>query len=425
MKQLKIAVIGSGISGISASWLLQKNHQVTLFEKDSRLGGHVHTVEIPSGPSQGVAVDTGFIVCNDRNYPHLHHLFAELGVQVRNSDMSFGYWDEISGMAYSGRGIAGLLANPLNLFKADFYRAVRDFIKFNRIAKEILAQGRTPEAERLGDFLSYHGLSEAFVRHYLVPMGAAIWSTSNEEMLDFPTSVFLHFFENHGLLSIKDRPQWQTVVGGSHAYVKAFAAQFQGRIVMNAGIQSVKRLDSGVEIHFEQGHSEIFDRVVMAIHADHVLSLLADATEREKELFGVWKFQKNRAVLHTDSRVLPSQKAAHASWNFIYEKSPKQKHPVAVSYDMNRLQGIKGPEHFLVSLNLERHLDQSQIVKTIDYEHPSFNPKTLASRAQIRALSGQGGISYVGAWFHNGFHEDGIRSSVEMVEREFGFHWSH
>lgn len=419
----KIAVIGAGISGMSASWLSQNRAQVTLFEKENRLGGHVNTIVISDGPDQGIGVDTGFIVCNDRNYPNLHRFFGELNVQVRNSDMSFGYLDQKSGMAYSGRGWQGLLANKANLFKFDFYAMMSDFLRFNKLCLGILASGTEFPEERLGDFLKRHRFSPAFIRHYLVPMGAAIWSTSNEEMLDFPTSVFLYFFKNHGLLSLDDRPQWQTVKGGSHSYVHEFQKKFKGEIRLGANIQRVVRQTDGVQIHHADGSVDFFDHVIFALHADQVLPLLADPSTEEQAMFGVWQFQQNKAILHTDTRVLPKQEMARASWNFVQENLPKSRHPVAVTYDMNRLQGLNTHRHYLVSLNLSGEIASDKIIREIDYEHPSFNPATIASRQKIRALSGSNHTSFAGAWFHNGFHEDGIRSSVEMLAQDFGWEW--
>lgn len=423
MSKPKIAVIGSGISGLSAAWIAQDHYEVDVYEKDSKLGGHVHTVELKSPEGQDLAVDTGFIVCNDRNYPRLHQFFRELGVQVRNSDMSFGYWDQESNLSYSGRGIGGLLARPANLLNGEFYRTISDYLRFNRICQEYLRQGLDFPDLSLGEFLRRHQFSAAFVRHYLVPMGAAIWSTSNEEMLEFPCSVFLHFFLNHGLLSLKDRPQWQTVVGGSHSYVKKWANQFKGRYFLEAQISKILRGPQGVELCFADGSTAHYDHVILAVHADQILGLLGDATPREQELLGVWKFQKNRADLHRASRILPPWQRAHASWNFIHEKRPGLHHPVAVSYDMNRLQGLQSAERYLVSLNLNQELSEQELIKSIDYEHPTFNLKTLASRQALRELSGQNRTSFVGAWFHNGFHEDGIRSAVEMSQKDLGIEW--
>jgi predicted NAD/FAD-binding protein len=419
----KIAIIGTGISGLSSAWFLRNQADITLFEKENRIGGHTNTVVLKKGANAGTPIDTGFIVMNDRTYPLLHRFFQELGVRVRAADMSFGYLDELTGLAYSGRNLGGLVANPSNLLKADFYKMVSDFLRFNKLCREILDKGQAPAQPTLGEFLKVHNFSDAFRIHYLVPMGAAIWSTSNEDMLEFPTSVFLHFFKNHGLLQVTDRPQWQTVVGGSHSYLKAFQKQFAGTIRTGADIWGIRRSEENVVIRFRDGSEEVFDRVIFAVHADQVLPLLDDPSTEERELFSVWKFQKNLAVLHTDSKILPKQELAQASWNFIREDAPKRQHPVAVSYDMNRLQGFHLSERYLVSLNLAKPVDEDKIIEKIAYEHPTFNPATLESRAKIRAISGERRTSFVGAWFHNGFHEDGIRSAVEMVQNDFGIQW--
>jgi len=414
----RLAVVGGGVAGIVAAWKLRDRAEVTLFENQPRLGGHTHTVTIPDGPDAGIGVDTGFIVLNDRTYPNLHAFLRELEVPVRWSDMSFGYHDEGSGLQYSGRGINGLLAQWSNAFRPDMWRLVRDFLRFNRQGPVVLEAGGL-EGISLGRFLRDEGYSRAFADHYLIPMGAAIWSTSNEGMLDFPLEVFLHFFQNHGLLTVKDRPKWQTVTGGSHAYVKRFREVFPGRLVEAAQVQGVERLDEGVVIHRGNAASEHFDGVVLAVHADQVLPLLRDPSFAEKQLFGAWDYQENRTVLHHDTSVLPTREMARASWNFTRERGSHLANPVSITYDMNRLQGLESHHHWLVTLNRNARIDPSKVVRELLYHHPSFTLDAIASREGILALNGARRTWFTGSYFGFGFHEDAVRASVDLVRDHF------
>lgn len=415
----RLAVVGAGVAGIVAAWKLRDRADVTLFENQSRLGGHTHTVTIPDGADAGLGVDTGFIVLNDRTYPHLHAFLRELDVPVRFSDMSFGYHDEISGLQYSGRGIGGLLADPLNALRPDMWRLVSDFLRFNRQGIADLEAGGL-DGLSLGEYLRREGYSRAFAEHYLIPMGAAIWSTSNEGMLEFPLEVFLHFFRNHGLLSVKDRPRWQTVVGGSHAYVDRFRELFGGRVVEGARVEGIERGEGGAVVHRGNAPPERFDGVVLAVHADQVLPLLRDASPDEKRLFGSWSYQENRTVLHRDTSVLPSRERARASWNFTREKGSGLRNPVSITYDMKRLQGLDSHHHWLVTLNRNARIDPSRVVREIVYHHPSFTLPAIAARAEIKALNGTRRTWFTGSYFGFGFHEDAVRASVELVRDHFG-----
>ena len=414
----RIAVVGGGVAGIVAAWKLCDRVEVSLFENDSRLGGHTHTVEIPAGPDAGTGVDTGFIVLNDRNYPHLHEFLRELDVPVRWSDMSFGYHDEGSGLQYSGRGLQGLLADPRNILRPDIWRLATDFLRFNREGLRELELG-APAGTTLGQFLNERGYSRAFVDHYLVPMGAAIWSTSNEGMLEFPLEVFLHFFRNHGLLTVKDRPRWQTVVGGSHAYVRKFQQMFDGRVVTGAQVTGIDRDDDGITLHRGNAAPERFDGVVLAVHADQVLPLLRDADAKEKQLFGAWQYQENHVVLHHDTSVLPSREMARASWNFTRERDAARFNPVSVTYDMNRLQGLSTRNHWLVTLNRTACIDPSRVVREITYHHPSFTLEAIASRERVKARNGFRRTWFTGSYFGFGFHEDAVKASVDLVRDHF------
>jgi predicted NAD/FAD-binding protein len=415
----RIAVVGAGVAGIVAAWQLRDKADVTLFENDKRLGGHTHTVTIPDGPDAGTGVDTGFIVLNDRTYPNLHRFLKELGVPARMSDMSFGYHDEGSGLQYSGRGLKGLLADPSNALRPDMWKLVRDFLRFNRQGLRDLEDGLVGQVS-LGQYLRQGGYSRAFVDHYLVPMGAAIWSTSNEEMLEFPLEVFLHFFRNHGLLQVKDRPRWQTVTGGSHAYVKRFAELFQGRVIGDAAVNGVTRHADRVTIHRGNAADESFDGLVLAVHADQVLPLLRDADAEERHAFGSWRYQENRTVLHCDTSVLPSREMARASWNFTRERESGLRNPVSITYDMMRLQGLQTRSHWLVTLNRNARIDPAKTVRELVYHHPTFTLESIASREVVKAGNGRRRTWYTGSYFGFGFHEDAVKASVDLVRDHFG-----
>jgi len=411
----RLAVVGGGVAGIVAAWKLSDRAEVTLFENDARLGGHTHTVEIPDGPDAGTGVDTGFIVLNDATYPHLHAFLSELGVPVRYADMSFGYHDEGTGFQYSGRGLRGLLADPSNILRPDLWRMVADFRRFNREASRELDSAAGAGDATLGRFLAGGGYSRAFVDHYLLPMGAAIWSAGCEEMLEIPLEFFLRFFRNHGLLRSAHRPRWQTVVGGSHAYVKRFRDRFSGTVVESAQVFGVTREEDGISIHRGNAAVQRFDGVVLAVHADLVPALLHDADHRERRLFGHWRYQENRAVLHHDASVLPDKEMARASWNFTRERELGRRSPVSVTYDMVRLQGLSTRRRWLVSLNRENRIDPSKVVKEMVYHHPVFTRESIAALDAIRVLNGSRRTWFTGSYFGFGFHEDAVRASVEMA----------
>jgi predicted NAD/FAD-binding protein len=417
-KRPRLAVVGAGVAGIVAAWKLREHADVTLFENQDRPGGHTHTVTIPDGPDAGTGVDTGFIVLNDRTYPNLHAFLQELEVPVRYSDMSFGYHDEISGLQYSGRGIKGLLAEWRNALRPSMWNLVSDFLRFNRHGLADLENGGL-DGISLGDYLRREGYSRAFADHYLIPMGAAIWSTSNEGMLEFPLEVFLHFFKNHGLLSVKDRPRWQTVTGGSHAYVKRFREVFTGRLIEGAMVEGVERIAGGAIVHRAKAVPELFDGVVFAVHADQVLGLLRDPSDEEKRLFSRWSYQENRTILHHDTSVLPTREMARASWNFTRERDSNRQNPVSITYDMKRLQGLKTHHHWLVTLNRNARIDPAKVVRELVYHHPSFTLDAIGAHKEIKSLNGQRRTWFTGSYFGFGFHEDAVKASVDLVRDHF------
>ena len=405
----KIAVIGSGAAGLTATHLLQRKHSVTLLEKNARLGGHTNTFILPDGPDAGTPVDTGFIVMNDRNYPLLSRLFEQLGVELRNSDMSFGYHDAPSGLQYCGNGLDGLFAQRSNLFRPSFLRMVGDTLRFFRTAEEDLHKADLIQ-ESLGHYLKRNGFRQAFIDHHIIPMGSAIWSTPCEEMMEFPALSFLQFFHNHGLLSVRNRPQWKTVVGGSCDYVKRMQKEWkQVDIRLRAGIAGIKRDAEGVEITFENGGHERFDHVVIATHADQALRLLSDPRQEETTSLGCWKYSRSRTLLHTDESALPPLRKVWSSWNFTRLAGNQ----TCLTYDMNRLQGLQTRKRYLVSLNLPE--DPKGIVSECMYEHPMYTREALGQRPQLKTLNGQNNTWFAGSYFGNGFHEDAVRSGVEVA----------
>ena len=388
---------------------------MTLFEKRDRLGGHTSTVVIPSGPDAGLAVDTGFIVLNDRTYPHFHQFLGQLGVPVRESCMSFGYYCEDTNFCYAGTDLNGLFAQRRNALRPKFWGMCRAIRRFGIQAKAALDRGEL-RGLSLGQYLQNERYGTFFRENYLVPLSAAIWSSSDLGILEFPAEMFVHFFHNHGLLALTDRPTWQTVVGGSHSYLKAFEAQFPGDIRLSSGVTSIRRDESSVQVTTAAG-TERFDKVVLACHADQALGMLSDPSPQESSLLGAWTYSKNRTILHTDESVLPPWKNAWASWNSRRLKGANPDSPVSLTYHMNRLQGLDTPRQYCVTLNPGSPIDERKVVKEFHYEHPVFNLRSLSTQAELKALSGQRNTYYCGAYLANGFHEDGMNSAIAMAKK--------
>lgn len=405
----KIAVIGSGAAGLTTTHILQRKHHVTLFEKGDRLGGHTNTVTVPDGPDAGTPIDTGFIVMNHRNYPLLTRLFEQLDVELRDSTMSFGYHDIPSGLQYCGSGLDGLFAQRKNIISPSFLRMARDTMRFFKTA-EADRHYEALNKESLGGYLRRNGFGKEFIQHHIIPMGSAIWSTPCEEMMQFPAQSFFRFFHNHGLLTVKDRPQWRTVVGGSCDYVERMKKSWtQVDIRLKAGITGIRR-DTGANIFFEGAPAEVFDEIVIATHADQALSLLLDPSEEEKESLGCWKYTKSRTLLHTDESVMPPLKKVWSSWNFRRMEDDR----TCLTYHMNRLQGLETAKQYFVSLNLPQ--EPEGIICAFDYEHPMYTREALASRSNLRALNGSSHTWFAGSYHGNGFHEDAVRSAVEVAK---------
>lgn len=415
----RIAVVGGGVSGIVASHLLQRCADVTLFERNRYLGGHTNTVVLERGPDAGLGVDTGFIVLNNKTYPLFHRFLAELGVPVRWSDMSFSYYSEVSKEQYAGTTVNGLFADRRNILRPRFYRFLSEIARVCRRAGQALAQGEFRE-RTLGAYLRDERFSEDVISWYLLPMGAAIWSASREDIEGFPAESFFRFFSNHGLLSLLNRPRWQTVVGGSHSYVKKFKECFGGTIVLDAGVERIERIEPGIGggvTIFRRGcEPERFDRVVVAAHADEALQLLGDPSPDEHRLLGAWRYQLNRTVLHTDTAVLPPLRRAWASWNYTQEVGLNGDMPVSVSYHMNTLQGLKTSADYCVTLNRIGPIREEKIIAEFEYMHPTFDQRAMATQAELPTLNGARSTYFCGSYFGYGFHEDAVRAASGVAE---------
>jgi len=413
-RRLNIAVVGTGISGMAAAWLLSRHHQVTVYEKDDRIGGHSNTV-IATGAAGDVPVDTGFIVYNERNYPNLVALFDHLGVPTQPSDMSFSASLDGGRFEYSGAGIGGLLAQPRNLLRPRLWRMVRDIMRFYREAP-VDADRPGMEAVSLGDYLNIKGYGRAFIDDHLLPMGAAIWSTPVNRMLDYPFLAFVRFSANHGLLQTRDRPAWRTVSGGSRGYVGRLTASFAGNILTNTAVTRIRRDAAGVWIEDRQHGARRFDHVVIATHGDQALGLLADPDRAEQRLLGAFRYERNLAILHSDPRLMPRSRRAWASWNFIDQGGgPRRK--VTVTYWMNRLQGLPGALPLFVTLNPQEMPRRETIHRSFLYEHPVFDLAAMRAQQMLWNLQGNRRTWYCGAHFGHGFHEDGLQAGLAVAEQ--------
>ena len=418
---MRIAVIGGGIAGITAAHLLQGSHEVTLYEKNDYVGGHTHTVTISDGPDAGLPVDTGFIVLNDRTYPILNRFFEALGVAIRKSDMSFSYCDETSGFQYASSNLNTLFAQRRNLMDPGYWSMLGEVLLFNRRVSRKLAGG-TLENLTLGQFLQRFRFSKRFREQYLFPMVAAIWSAPDLEVDRFPMLTFARFFNNHGLLTVHNHPQWYYVAGGSHSYVKAFLKEFQGSVLTNTRPASIQRSGNGVQVILADGNAETFDKAVIATHADEALQLLADPSVEERRLLGAWRYSVNQTVLHTDLSWMPSNPNAWASWNVLRARRAQTDAPVTLTYYMNRLQQLPSRTPYLVTLNPFRPIAREAIIARMTYTHPIYTFDSLRTQSGLAQLNGVRNTYFCGSYFGYGFHEDGARSGVQVAAALGGRH---
>jgi uncharacterized protein len=411
-RRQNIAVIGSGIAGMSAAWLLSQNHDVTLFERNDRLGGHSNTVTVKTSLG-ATPVDTGFIVFNDLTYPNLVALFEELGVATKTSDMSFGVSLNGGQMEYSSVGASAFLCGGRNLFSPRFWSMTLDLMRFYKQAPlELLATRESMIS--LGEYLTLGGYGDAFQRDHLLPQAAAIWSASLAEIHHYPACAFVRFFENHGLLKLKGRPQWSTVVGGSRAYVDKITAPYADRARINAGAVSIGRDGAGVWVRDAQGNAERFDDVVIAAHANEALAMLEDPSLEERRLLGAFRYAKNRAVLHTDRALMPRRDTLWASWNYVGDNPDGG---CVVSYWMNKLQRIESSEQIFLTLNPQTMPRENTILYETEYDHPLFNAAAIRAQEQLWSLQGARNTWFCGAYFGAGFHEDGLQAGLAVAEQ--------
>ncbi len=414
-KRLRIAVVGSGISGLSAAWMLDRHHDVTLYERDVRAGGHSRTVDVALGGGRSVPVDTGFIVYNETTYPNLTRLLAHLGVQTKPSDMSFAVSLDDGALEYAGSGeINGLFAQRRNLFSPRFWSMLLDLFRFYR---EAPAHAGKLGLVTLGEFLAEHRYGRAFRDDHLLPMAAAIWSTPTPAILDYPAEAFIRFCENHGLLKIRDRPRWRTVTDGSRSYVSAMLRQFKGRLCLNRGVAEIARHNSKVLVTDQVGESEWFDHIVIAAHADQALAMLADPSEHEHEVLSAFRYSRNAAVLHDDAALMPKRVQTWSSWNYLGRRNGHgQTNDLCVSYWMNRLQGIDDPRPLIVTLNPRQTLRAGSVIDNIVFHHPIFDNAALVAQKALWSLQGERNTWYCGAYFGAGFHEDGLQAGLSVAE---------
>jgi len=408
---MRIAVIGGGISGLAAGWYLSRRHEVSLFEKDPRLGGHTNTVMVENG-GDPIPVDTGFIVHNDRTYPNLIRLLAELGVETQPSDMSFSVSCRKTGFEYSSRGINGFFARRSNLLRREHYLLLAEILRFNRAAPKLLDQPGA-ESATIGDVIDEGRYHKVFTDCYLFPMASAVWSMSLDSIRSFPALTLLRFFQNHGMLGINTHPKWRVIRGGSHQYIPLLTAPFRKRIFLDTQITSVSRQERRVTLNFQDRPSMEFDQVVFACHGDQVLPLLKQPTGAEREVLGNFTTSRNVATLHTDSSLLPSHLPARASWN--YNLGMNGTSAAGVTYHMNRLQSLQTADNYCVTLNGEDAIDGAKILKKIVYDHPLYTREAVRAQGRWSEISGRNRTHYCGAHWFYGFHEDGLNSALRVA----------
>ncbi len=408
---MRIAVIGSGISGLAAAYYLSRKYEVSLFERDARLGGHTHTVMVPSAGRE-LPIDTGFIVHNDRTYPNLVRLFRELGVATQPSDMCFAVRCHKSHFEYSSRGLRGFFAQRSNVLRLRQYRLLSEILRFNRSAPALLRQ---PGADRatIADFLAEGHYHPVFIERYLYPMASAVWSMAFDAMGSFPAATLVRFFDNHGMLGINTHPKWKVVSGGSHSYLKPITSPYRDRIFTGAPVNGVARHDTHVVLKLAGGNHMSFDQVVFACHGDQVLPLLEAPTDAERDVLSLFTTSRNVACLHTDSSLLPRRPQARASWN--YNLGLNGRDAATVTYDLNRLQSLQARETYCVTLNASDSVDRAKVLQEIVYHHPLYTRDAIRAQQRWHHISGRNRTHFCGAWWYYGFHEDGLNSALRVA----------
>ena len=418
----RVAIVGSGIAGLTAAYRLQNDVDVTVFEQNDWIGGHTHTVDVTLD-GQTYAVDTGFIVFNEWTYPRFLNLLSELNLAHQDTDMSFSVMSETTGIEYAGTNLSTLFAQRRRLLSPSYYRFLRDIMRFNRTAIDDLANERISASVTLHNYLQKLSLCDLFHSHYLLPMAAAIWSSDLQDVNQMPALFFIRFFKNHGLLSVTDRPQWYTLPGGSRSYIAPLTASFRERIRLETPVKSVRNTSQGVEVVTAVG-VEKYDAVVLASHSDQSLALLDESERAIRTILQGIPYADNEVVLHTDRSQMPANRRAWASWNYQIQRNPDGLGAV-VTYDMNRLQNLDGPHQFFVTLNNTKHIKPESILGCWTYAHPQFGPDSLQVQSGIDRVNSTSRITIAGAWCRNGFHEDGVVSgekAAEAIKTTLGIH---
>ncbi|SEL76447.1 Predicted NAD/FAD-binding protein [Colwellia chukchiensis] len=410
----RIAIIGTGISGLTAAYLLSKQHQVSVFEKSDRIGGHTATVDVDLD-EKTYAIDTGFIVFNNKTYPNFLALLAEIGMGKQETEMSFSVRNNNTGLEYNGHNLNTLFAQRRNLLNPKFWWLLKEILRFNKRCKHYYQHKNYNESLTLAGFLQENRFSRYFAEHYILPMAAAIWSASLADMEQLQFQFFVQFFHHHGLLNIADRPQWYVIPGGSRSYLAPLCQPFADNIHLNSDIKAITRENGQVQLHFANGDRQTFDDVVLACHSDQALALLADATAQEQSILGAIPYRENSVVLHTDTGLLPKRRQAWASWN--YQLSASRTTPASVTYNMNILQGLTTPTTFCVTLNQRSAIIANKILREFTYHHPVFSPQAIDAQQQRSKICGIQHSHFVGAYWYSGFHEDGVRSAVDVAKR--------
>ena len=407
---MKIAVLGAGISGLGSAYILSKKHEVDLYEKDNRLGGHARTT-IVNDEDKTFGVDTGFLVFNHPTYPLLTKLFEQLNVKIENSDMSFAFWDRDNNRAYNGSSLKGMFAQKRNFFSITHYKMIKDILTFNETAIKDLKENNSNLDKNLGEYIKNY--SNAFKERYLLPMGAAIWSTPSNEMNLFPARTFLTFFKNHGLLGVSSHHQWLTVSNGSINYVNKIKEQISGKIFLNSDVIKVQREEKGVYLVHENGTKTFYDKVILAMHAPQALEILENPTPKEIEILSAFKYKENSAVLHNDNNILYPNKKMYAAWNYTSTNSKNK--AVTLSYWINTLQNLKTKKDYFVSLNETQNINN--VIEKISYEHPQFNSIAINMQKRKDEICGVNNTYFAGAYWRYGFHEDGLLSATKVASK--------
>ncbi len=426
VRNVRIAIVGSGIAGLTCAHVLGPHHDVVLYEAQDRLGGHSNTVEVDDPVAGPIGIDTGFIVHNDRNYPNLVRLFEELALETVESEMSFAVTDRSSGLCYRATNLNTLFADRRRLFDRSMWRMLADVTRFYRNGRKLLASvetdgGTDADSPTIAEFLADGGYSDVFVEHHLVPMGASVWSADPEQFNLFPATTLLRFLDNHGLLSVGDRPLWKTLHGGSRMYVNAIADRFSGQIRTGQPVLAIRRLAGVVEVR-SSGATEQFDHVIVASHSDQALAMLSDPSDVEKRHLSAVRYQPNRATLHFDQAVMPPKRLAWAAWNYDQAVDAGVTGRAALTYDLTLLMRLAGTRRYFVSLNSDHRIDPKKVLASFDYSHPVFDHPAVAAQRALSEANGTNNTWFCGAWMGYGFHEDGMASGLQVC-RGLGINW--